>query len=144
MSEVSNRQLVEESFAALNAHDLDRYIRDLDDSYVSDSDAFRSPVFGKEAAKDLIATYFKAFPDLHFEIEQIIACGDYVVSRWRSKGVHRGEFNGLPSTNKPVSLKGCTVSEIRDGRIVKSSIYFDQLLMLQQLGVGLDKSATAA
>jgi steroid delta-isomerase-like uncharacterized protein len=141
MSETNNRRLVEESFAALNAHDLDRYVRDLDDSYISESDAFRGPIYGKDGAKQLIATYFKAFPDLRFDVEQIIASGDYVVSRWRSKGVHRGEFNGLPSTNKPVSLKGCTVSEIRDGRIVKSSIYFDQLLMLQQLGIGISDSA---
>jgi steroid delta-isomerase-like uncharacterized protein len=140
MSEATNRRLVQESFAALNAHDLDRYTKDLDDSYISESDAFRGPVHGKEGAKQLISTYFKAFPDLRFDIEQIIASGDYVVSRWRSKGVHKGEFNGLPSTNKPVSLKGCTVSEIRNGRIVKSSIYFDQLLMLQQLGVGTPKS----
>jgi steroid delta-isomerase-like uncharacterized protein len=142
MSEATNRRLVQESFAALNAHDLDRYSQDLDDSYISESDAFRGPVRGKEAAKELIATYFRAFPDLRFDVEQIIASGDYVVSRWRSKGVHKGEFNGLPSTNKPVSLKGCTVSEIRNGRIVKSSIYFDQLLMLQQLGIGVAESVS--
>ncbi|HXX16646.1 MAG TPA: ester cyclase [Candidatus Eremiobacteraceae bacterium] len=140
MSEANNRRLVEESFAALNAHDLERYVRDLDDSYISESDAFRGPVRGKDAVKQLIATYLKAFPDLRFEIEHILASGEYVVSRWRSRGMHRGEFDGVAPTNRPVSLKGCTVSEIRHGRIVKSSIYFDELLMLEQLGIGLGRN----
>jgi predicted ester cyclase len=87
--------------------------------------------------------YFKGFPDLHFDVEQIIASGDHVVSRWRATGTHKGEFNGMSPTNKQVNSRGCTVSEIRNGRFVKSSIYSDQLAVLQQLGVVVGKAAGA-
>jgi predicted ester cyclase len=88
--------------------------------------------------------HFKAFPDFHFEADQIIASGDYVVARWHVTGTHKGEFNGISPTNRQVSSRGCTVSEIRNGRVVKSSMYSDQLAILRQLGVSIGKAAGAA
>jgi predicted ester cyclase len=79
--------------------------------------------------------YFKAFPDFHQAIEQTIASGDWVVSRWQATGTHKGEFNGIPPTNRKISVRGCTVSEIRNGCIVKTFISYDQLAILQQLGI---------
>jgi predicted ester cyclase len=87
--------------------------------------------------------YFKAFPDLYFEVEQIIASGDHVVSRWGATGTHKGEFDGIPPTNRQVSSRGCTVSEVRVSRIVKSSMYFEQLSLLRQLGVAAGKAASS-
>jgi steroid delta-isomerase-like uncharacterized protein len=144
MSETDNRRLTEEAYSALNAHDLDRYAKGLDDSYAWDSDAFPAPVRGPEGAKQALALYFKAFPDLHFEVEQIIASGDFVVSRWRATGTHKGEFSGIPATNKQVNTRGCTVSELRSNRFVKASMYFDQLSLFSQLGVAILKATGAA
>ena len=134
MSEMDNRRVVEESISALNAHDLDRYLKYHANSFVWEFDAFPAPVRGLEGVKQAIAAYFKAFPDLHFEIDQIIASGDYVVTRWRVAGTHKGEFNGIAPTNRKVSGRGCTVSEIKNGQFVKSATYSDQLALLQQLG----------
>ena len=134
MSEMDNRRIVEEAIAALNAHDLDRYLKFHADSYAWDFDAFPTPVRGHEAVRQAIGVYFTAFPDLHFEIEQIIASGDYVVGRWRVTGTHKGEFNGIAPTNRQVSGRGCTVSEIKNGQFAKSATYSDQLALLQQLG----------
>ena len=145
MSETDNRRMIEDTFAALNAHDPDRYVKSLDDSYVTESDALPTPVHGPEGAKQVVVMYFKAFPDLHFKTEQIIASGDYVVVRWRATGTHKGEFNGISPTNRQVSSRGCTVTEIRNGHVVKSSMYSDQLAVLQQLGVvSVGKAAGAA
>jgi len=143
MSERDNQRLTEDQFAALNAHDLDRYVKNYADSYSWESDAFPTPVRGPEGVRQAMAVYFKAFPDLHFEVDQIIASGDYVVARWRATGTHRGEFNGIAPTNKLVSARGCTVSEIRNGRFAKSATYSDQLALLQQLGVSAAKVANA-
>lgn len=144
MSETDNLRMVEETIAALNVHDLDRYVKNLDDSYVSESDASPAPVRGREGTKQFLAVYLKAFPDLHFEAEQFIASGNYVVLRWHATGTHKGEFNGIPPTNRQVSSRGCTVTEIRSDRIAKSSIYSDQLALLRQLGVAVGKAAGAA
>ena len=134
MSEMDNPRIVEESIAALNAHDLDRYLKYHSDSYVLEFDAFPTPVRGLDSVRQAIAVYFKAFPDLHFEIDQIIASGDYAVCRWRVTGTHKGEFNGIAPTNKRVSGRGCTVTEIKNGQFIKSATYSDQLALLQQIG----------
>jgi steroid delta-isomerase-like uncharacterized protein len=144
MSEADNRRLVEAAYEALNAHDLNRYGNFIDDSYVVETVASPTPIRGREAVNQLIKTYFKAFPDFHQDIEQMIASGDWVVSRWHVTGTHRGEFNGISPTNRQVSLRGCTVSEIRNGCIVKTIISYDQLAVLQQLGVAIGKATGAA
>src|SRR5580704_18392660 len=79
MSEKDNVRLMDEAFSAMNAHDLDRYVSNHDDSYVWESDAFPAPVRGREGVKQTLQMYFNAFPDLHFERQQIIAGGDSVV-----------------------------------------------------------------
>ena len=134
MSDTDNRRIVEEAIAALNAHDLDRYLKYHANSYVWEFDAFPTPVRGLEGVRQTIAAYFKAFPDLQFEIDQIIASGDYVVGRWRFTGTHKGEFNGIAPTNRQVSGRGCTVSEIKNGQFVKSATYSDRLTLMQQIG----------
>jgi len=55
-------------------------------------------------------------------------------SHWRLTGTHKGEFNGIPPTNKRVSGRGCTVNEIKNGQFIKSATYSDQLALLQQIG----------
>jgi steroid delta-isomerase-like uncharacterized protein len=135
MSEADNLRLVEAAYEALNAHDLDRYGNFVDDSYVIETVASPIPIRGREAVKQFAAMYFKAFPDFHQEMEQMIASGDWVVSRWHVTGTHRGEFNGISPTNRQVSVRGCTVSEIRNGCIVRTFISYDQLALLQQLGI---------
>jgi steroid delta-isomerase-like uncharacterized protein len=144
MSETENRRVIEEAFAAFNAHDVDRYVEHLDESYVWESDAFPVPVRGQEAVKQTLQMYFRAFPDLRLEVEQIIVSGDYAVVRWIASGTHEGEFNGIAPTNRVAQSRGCTVDEIRNGLVVKSCQYSDQLALLQQLGAAPGKAAAAA
>jgi steroid delta-isomerase-like uncharacterized protein len=88
--------------------------------------------------------YFAAFPDLQYEIEQILAVGDYVVSRWRATGTHKGNFIGIPATNRSISARGCTVTEIRNGKAIRGRIYADNAALLQQIGaLSLPKTMTA-
>jgi len=144
MSETENRRIIEEAFAAFNAHDADRYVQHVADSYVWESDAFPAPVRGREATKQTLQMFFQGFPDLHLEIEQMITSGDFVVVRWQASGTHKGEFNGIAATNRSAKVRGCTVDEIRNGQVVKSSHYSDQLALLQQLGAAPGKAAAAA
>jgi predicted ester cyclase len=63
-------------------------------------------------------TYLRAFPDLHLAIEQIVATGSFVITRWHATGTHRGELMGIAPTNKGGSVRGCTVNELKNGKIV--------------------------
>ena len=50
---------------------------------------------GTESLKQLLSNYLEAFPDLHIEIQDLIAEGDKVVSRVVSRGTHKGCYNSL-------------------------------------------------
>jgi steroid delta-isomerase-like uncharacterized protein len=140
MSEQDNLKLTRESIAAINAGDLDRFLSYLDESHVWENEAFPSPVQGREGARRILGMYFEAFPDLRFEIERVITSGDQVVTCWRMTGTHKAQFRGpgaldIPATNKQISSRGCTVADVKNGRVVRSVDYSDRLAVLRQLGV---------
>jgi steroid delta-isomerase-like uncharacterized protein len=135
MSEKDNLHLAEQAIAALNARDLDRYLKLLDNSYVGESELAPNQPHGPDAARQMLEGYFKAFPDLHFETEQILTSGDHLVTRVRMTGTHKGNFMGVAPTNKTIHIQACNVSEVRNGKIVRSRIYSDNAKLFQQLGV---------
>ena len=89
----------------------------------------------REGFKQLIAMYRAAFPDLHLDIEDQIAEGDMVVTRFTLHGTHQGELMGIPPTNKPITVTGIGINRIVEGRSREIWINFDQYGMLVQLGV---------
>ena len=78
-----------------------------------------------------------AFPDLHFAIEDMIAEGDKVVTRYTFSGTHQGEFMDIPATRKPVKIKCIWLHRLADNRIVEGRDWglWDALDMMRQLGV---------
>jgi steroid delta-isomerase-like uncharacterized protein len=90
---------------------------------------------GHEATRTFVTMYRHAFPDLRFTIEEQIAEGDKVVTRWTARGSHRGELMGIPPTEKSATVSGMTLDRITDGRIAESIGSWDALGMMQQLGI---------
>jgi steroid delta-isomerase-like uncharacterized protein len=135
MSEKDNLHLAEQAMAALNARDLDRYLKLHDNSYVGESELSPNQIHGPDGARQMLEGYFKAFPDLHFETEQILTSGDYIVVRAKLTGTHKGNFMGIAPTNKTIQTHGCNVIEVRNGKVVRSRIYADNAKLFQQLGV---------
>jgi predicted ester cyclase len=79
--------------------------------------------------------YFPAFPDAHWTVEEQVAEGDKVLTRFVWRGTHRGEFAGIPPTEERVEVWGMVRDRIVDGKLVGSRILHDTVGMLQQLGV---------
>ena len=90
---------------------------------------------GPEGAKQLITIYRNAFPDVHFTIDEQIAEGDKVVTRWTALGTHQGELAGIPATGKSSTVTGIAVDRLVNGKITESWGIFDEFGMMQQLGV---------
>jgi steroid delta-isomerase-like uncharacterized protein len=90
---------------------------------------------GPEGSKQFVQVYLNAFPDVHFTIDDQIAEGDKVVTRWTASGTHKGELAGIPATGKSSTVTGINVERIMNGKIVESWGIFDQFGMMQQLGV---------
>ena len=87
-----------------------------------------------DGARQAALMYMRAFPDLHFSIEDQIAEGDTVVTRWSTTGTHQGEFLGMPPTGKQVTCTGINIHRFENGMIVESWQNLDMLGVLQQLG----------
>lgn len=90
---------------------------------------------GPDGTKQLVTVYRNAFPDVHFTIDEQIAEGDNVVTRWTAHGTHKGELVGIPATGKSSTVTGIAVDRIANGKIAESWGIFDQFGMMQQLGV---------
>ena len=67
---------------------------------------------GPDGTKQLVTVYRNAFPDVRFTIDEQIAEGDQVVTRWTADGTHKGELQGIPATGKSSTVTGIAVDRI--------------------------------
>jgi len=89
-----------------------------------------------EGVKESIAWSHSAFPDLRVTIEDQVAEGDKVATRWRVRGTHQGEMMEVSATGKQVTFTGTQTDYISGGKIVESWSNWDTLGMLGQIGAG--------
>ncbi len=90
---------------------------------------------GLEAFKQTISTDMTAYPDLHLTIEDMIAEGDKVVVRYTFRGTQEGETQDIPPTDNHVTVTGIFICRCKGGKIVEEWENWDDLGLLQQLGV---------
>ena len=90
---------------------------------------------GPESEKKRVTLYRNAFPDLRITIEDMIAEGETVVTRWSCRGTHKGDLSGIAPTGKPITISGITVSRFANGKIAQGYANWDALGMMQQLGI---------
>lgn len=90
---------------------------------------------GLEAYRQFGSLYFNAFPDLQIIPEDLIAEGDKVTMRYGWRGTHKRELMGIPPTGKQVITSGISILRVANGKIAEQWDNFDNLGMLQQLGV---------
>jgi predicted ester cyclase len=87
-----------------------------------------------EAARQVAADFRRGFPDVVSTIEDLIAEGNKVVARWRSRATHWGEYMGVTPTGKNVEFTGISVYRIEGGKIAESWNSEDQFGLMRQLG----------
>lgn len=104
-------------------------------NHVAHDPANPNPGSGPEATKQQASMYRTAFPDLHITIEDQVAEGDQVVTRWTARGTHRGELMGIAPTGKQMTITGINISRIAGGKAQEDWTNWDTIGMMQQLGV---------
>ena len=134
MSAEDNKAIVRRAYDAINQNDLDA-LDEMVDSVITDHDPApgQGPVL--EGVKQYFSSLHTAFPDVHMDVEDMIAEGEKVVARVSVSGTHQGEFLGIAPTGNQVAIKGIDILRIVDGKVVEHWGKFDDLGMLQQLGV---------
>ena len=91
---------------------------------------------GPAGMKQVVSTYQTAFPDAHWAVEDVLAAEkDIVVTRWRGRGTHKLELQGIPATGKKVDVAGIYIQRLVNNQIAETWVVWDTLGMLQQLGV---------
>jgi serine phosphatase RsbU (regulator of sigma subunit) len=88
---------------------------------------------GPEDVKRFTGEFRKALSDIHASIEDQIAEGDKVMTRWRIRGALQGEFRGIAPTGKELELNGIGIFRFSpEGKVVESWDSYDQLNLMQQ------------
>ncbi len=126
------RRAIEEVFSAQGNLDVadELYAPD----YVGRNPVSPEDVRGPEGVKEEASMYRNAFPDVRLMIEDQVAEGDKVVSRWIGVGTHQGEMMGVAPTGNRVRVDGMTIDRFEDGMIVEEWEIFDAMGLMQQLG----------
>jgi predicted ester cyclase len=89
----------------------------------------------REGFKQVVTELKKAFPDLRYTIEDSIDSGDKIVHRLTARGTMKGDYMGMPATNKPATWTEIHIGRVVNGRLTEHWGLVDQLGMLVQLGV---------
>jgi predicted ester cyclase len=89
---------------------------------------------GSEGFKQFLSEFFTAFPDIHANIEHVVAENDLVVVFLNFTGTHKGEYQERPSTNKQITTRSADLYRIENEKIVEHWDVVDQLNLLQQTG----------
>ncbi len=90
---------------------------------------------GPEQLKPFVRNLRDAFPDMHITIEDSVAEADKVAVRFRVTGTHKGSGLGFPPTGRPISVTGMTIIQFANGQLFHGWNNWDQLGMMEQLGV---------
>lgn len=98
--------------------------------YAGESDEVPTQVLYED-----LAALKEANPDLHAEVNDMVAAGDLVITELTWSGTHTGEYFGIPATENPVAHPGIVVRRLENGLIVESWEMWDDLTFLNSLGL---------
>lgn len=90
---------------------------------------------GPEAATPLLAAYRAAYPDFRMTVEDQVAEGDRVATRYVARGTHEGEIMGVPPTHNRFEVSGICIHRVVGGKIVEDWWQANELGVLLQLGI---------
>jgi steroid delta-isomerase-like uncharacterized protein len=134
MSTEENKALARRSWEIVSPDNLDL----IEEVYAPDL-VWHEPdqdIRGYDQAKQFVSTFFAAMPDINITVEDLIAEGEQVVSRYTIRGTHQGETEEFgPPTGRQMQLEGITIHRFEDGKIVEEWERYDNLSVLQQLGL---------
>jgi steroid delta-isomerase-like uncharacterized protein len=90
---------------------------------------------GPSGMKQFVQIYRGAFPDVRITVNDQVADGDKVSTRWTATGTHKGELMGIAPTNKFATITGIDLERYQDGKVIEGWANYDMLGLLQQLDV---------
>ena len=138
MSAKENEELALTLIEALNTRDLSQWSQKLSDEYAGEYPGV--PVLNKTQSLGYNRRFVIAFPDTHFQVHSVVAQGDQVFIHWTVSGTQTERLatvtgRTIPPTRRRATVSGVLLTQVRDGEIVREGWYWDQLSLLDQLGI---------
>jgi len=132
------REAFDKQTEAFNSHDIGGVADTLADGIV-----IRAPGGmggeGKAVCTQFFGVWLDAFPDAHLQIHDLHITGDVAVEEATFTGTHQGVLHSpageVPATGRRVKVDYIAVNRYRDGKVVSVNLMYDQLLLLEQLGL---------
>ncbi len=139
MSEQDNVRVAEQIFAAFNSHDLKLSRPYEATGYLTEAPGSARPM-DADQARAYNQVFLDAFPDLHFDLKQKIAQGDFVVVNWVASGTHKGGLRTptghmVAPTGKKAMVTGSTTLQFKNGKAAYAWVFWDMASLLSQLGL---------
>lgn len=131
----TNTEAMERLFTLANAHDAEAVARMVHPDYLGESDTSPEPIRGRDGYRVALQGFWTSFPDMHYEIEEMIASNRTVVTRLQVTGTHRGDFAGHAGTGRKFTVRICHVDQFEDGLIKRAWFYWDFGIVMRQLGL---------
>ncbi len=125
------RRVMEEMFNKGNLDVADELVAP---DFVDHDPSMPEDVRGPEGFKEYVRAFRSAFSDLHIRIEDQIAEGDKVVTRWTGTGTHDGDSMGIAPTGNRGEITGMEIRRISGGKLVEGWEGYDALGLMQLMG----------
>jgi predicted ester cyclase len=87
-----------------------------------------------EGLKDLMRMFKEGFPNQQIRAEEVLVCGDRVISRWSWTGTHSGRFVGVLASGVHASFSGIDIERVETGRIYEHWGAEDMLGLMNGIG----------
>jgi steroid delta-isomerase-like uncharacterized protein len=127
------RRLMEEAFGQGKTEVIDEVLHS--DFVCYDPNSESGEIRGVDTIKGEIEYFRSAVPDLTYTVEDQVAEGDKVVSRWKASGIHQGEFFGVPGSGNRIEMSGIQIDRFDEsGKMVEEWPEYDLLGAMKQIG----------
>ena len=136
----ASREQVEKQLQAFNAHDPEAWTNSYADNAVVQDPQYPEPMRGRDAIRKDIDSFFTAFPDMRFNLTNVITDGDQFAVEGTANGTHQGPIESptgtIEPTNKRVEMRFAALGRVDGSNLItEERRYFDLASMLQQLGI---------
>ena len=132
VNKAAARRLYEEAFAQGKTEVVDEVLKA--DFVCHDPNSETGEIRGAQTIKGEIGYFQNAFSDFHWTVEDQIAEGEMVTTRYTLGGTHQGEFFGIPGSGKRVEVSGINIDRFEGGKMVEEWASYDLLGGLRQIG----------
>ena len=135
-----NAELVTKFFEGMSSGDVDTSLSVLHEDCVNTDTATGQVMTGLDENRADMENWLSMFSDMKVEAVNQIESGNMVATEMKMTGVNTGDMempdgSKLPATGKSIELRGCQITEFEDGKMIKTTQYYNMMSMMAQLGL---------